>query len=107
MHRNLIGRSVVADYDLPEAGRAGLAITIFTTRPDTAFGMTYAVLAPEHPLVDALVTDEEERARLAAFRQEVAREAEIERLAADRRKRGRRLTARALLPVACAGSPLS
>src|SRR6266700_3660493 len=94
------------EIDLPVVGRAGLAITIFTTRPDTAFGMTYAVLAPEHPLVDALVADEEERARVAAFRQEVARESEIERLAADRPKRGLRLGARAVNPFTDAEIPL-
>src|SRR5438309_6785415 len=106
MHRNLIGRSVVADYDLPEAGRAGLAITIFTTRPDTPFGMTYAVLAPEHPLVDRLVVDERERAAVAAFRAEVAKESEIERLAADRPKRGLRLGARVVNPFNGAEIPL-
>ena len=73
-------------------------LTIFTTRPDTSFGMTYAVLAPEHPLVEALVTDPEERREVARFRQEVARESEIERLAADRPKRGLRLRARAINP---------
>ncbi|HWN53648.1 MAG TPA: leucine--tRNA ligase, partial [Methylomirabilota bacterium] len=106
MQRNWIGRSEGAEFDLPVVGRPGLAITIFTTRPDTAFGMTYAVLAPEHPLVDALVADEEERARVAAFRQEVARESEIERLAADRPKRGLRLTARAINPFTGAEIPL-
>ncbi len=106
MQRNWIGRSEGAEFDLPVVGRAGLAITIFTTRPDTAFGMTYAVLAPEHPLVDALVADEEERARVAAFRQEVARESEIERLAADRPKRGLRLGARAVNPFTDAEIPL-
>src|SRR5436309_661279 len=64
MQRNWIGRSEGAEFDLPVVGRAGLAITIFTTRPDTAFGMTYAVLAPEHPLVDALVSDEAKRAAI-------------------------------------------
>src|SRR5436189_3681501 len=106
MQRNWSGRSEGAEFDLPVVGRAGLAITIFTTRPDTAFGMTYAVLAPEHPLVDALVADEEERARVAAFRQEVARESEIERLAADRPKRGLRLGARAVNPFTDAEIPL-
>src|SRR5213596_4073886 len=42
MQSNWIGKSEGAEFDLPVAGRAGLAITIFTTRPDTAFGMTYA-----------------------------------------------------------------
>ncbi len=98
MQRNWIGRSEGAEFDLPVAGRPGLAVRVFTTRPDTGFGMTYAVLAPEHPLVDALVTDEAERAAVAAFRAEVARESEIERLAADRPKRGLRLAARVVNP---------
>ena len=49
MQRNWIGRSEGAEFDLPVAGKPGLAIRVFTTRPDTSFGMTYAVLAPEHP----------------------------------------------------------
>ena len=57
MQRNWIGKSEGAEFDLPVVGRPGLAIRVFTTRPDTSFGMTYAVLAPEHPLVDQLVAD--------------------------------------------------
>jgi leucyl-tRNA synthetase len=68
--------------------------------------MTYAVLAPEHPLVDALVADPEERAAVALFRAEVARESEIERLAADRPKRGLRLQARAENPFNRENIPL-
>jgi leucyl-tRNA synthetase len=98
MQRNWIGRSEGAEFALPVAGRPDLNITIFTTRPDTSFGMTYAVLAPEHPLVDGLAADAAERSRIDAFRAEVARETEIERLATDRPKRGLRLTARAVNP---------
>jgi leucyl-tRNA synthetase len=98
MQRNWIGRSEGAEFGLPVVGRPDLTITIFTTRPDTSFGMTYAVLAPEHPLVDSLVADADERARVQAFRREVAQESEIERLAADRPKRGLRLRARAVNP---------
>ncbi len=98
MQRNWIGRSEGAEFDLPVVGRDDLKIAIFTTRPDTSFGMTYAVLAPEHPLVDTLVTDPNERARVAAFRREVALESEIERLATDRPKRGLQLTASAVNP---------
>src|SRR5206468_318095 len=83
-----------------------LKIRVFTTRPDTAFGMTYAVLAPEHPLVDSLVTDEAERRAVAEFRAEVARESEIERLAADRPKHGRRLRAKVVNPFNVAEIPL-
>jgi leucyl-tRNA synthetase len=106
MQKNWIGKSEGAEFDLPIAGRPGLSVTIFTTRPDTSFGMTYAVLAPEHPLVDALATDDQERARLAAFRQEVARESEIERMAADRPKRGIRLNASAINPFTAKEIPL-
>jgi leucyl-tRNA synthetase len=106
MQRNWIGRSEGAEFALPVAGRADLTIPIFTTRPDTAFGMTYAVLAPEHPLVDRLAADPEERRRIDAFRAEVARETEIERLATDRPKRGLRLTARAVNPFTGREIPL-
>jgi leucyl-tRNA synthetase len=98
MQRNWIGKSEGAEFDLPVAGRPGLAVRVFTTRPDTAFGMTFAVLAPEHPLVDQLVQDPEERATVAAFRAEVERRTEIERLATDQPKRGVRLRARATNP---------
>ena len=106
MQRNWIGRSEGAEFELPVAGREDLSITIFTTRPDTSFGMTYAVLAPEHPLVDRLVSDPEEAERVRVFRQEVARETEIERLAADRPKHGLRLTARAVNPFTRKEIPL-
>jgi leucyl-tRNA synthetase len=106
MQRNWIGRSEGAEFDLPVAGRPDLAITVFTTRPDTAFGMTYAVLAPEHPLVDELVADPTERARVDVFLQEVGRQSEIERLATDRPKRGLRLTARAINPFTGQEIPL-
>jgi leucyl-tRNA synthetase len=106
MQRNWIGKSEGAEFDLPVEGRPGLAIRIFTTRPDTAFGMTYAVLAPEHPLVDALAADPAERARVDAFRKDVARESEIERLASDRPKRGLRLAARAINPFNGGAIPL-
>jgi leucyl-tRNA synthetase len=68
--------------------------------------MTYAVLAPEHPLVDSLAVDEEERGRIGAFRAEVARETEIERLATDRPKRGLRLRARSVNPFTGQEIPL-
>jgi leucyl-tRNA synthetase len=106
MQKNWIGRSEGAEFDLPVAGRSELKLRVFTTRPDTAFGMTYAVLAPEHPLVDQLVTDAGERAAVAAFRAEVARQTEIERLAADRPKRGLRLRAHVVNPFNRAEIPL-
>ena len=54
---NWIGRSVGAQLRFPVARAAGLSVEVFTTRPDTVFGATYVVLAPEHPLVDAVTSD--------------------------------------------------
>jgi leucyl-tRNA synthetase len=56
MQRNWIGRSEGAMIRFAVQG-AGLDVEVFTTRPDTAFGATYLVLAPEHPLVDAIMAD--------------------------------------------------
>jgi leucyl-tRNA synthetase len=106
MQRNWIGKSEGAEFDLLVAGRPELRLRVFTTRPDTAFGMTYAVLAPEHPLVDALVTDPEERATVERFRAEVARQSEVERTAEDRPKRGQRLRAQVVNPFNGAAIPL-
>jgi leucyl-tRNA synthetase len=106
MQRNWIGKSEGAEFALPAAGRPELVLRVFTTRPDTAFGMTYAVLAPEHPLVDALVTDADERAAVERFRAEVARQSEVERTAEDRPKRGLRLTAHVVNPFNGVAIPL-
>ncbi len=58
MQRNWIGRSTGALAHFPVDGHRGVAIDIFTTRPDTMFGATYMVLAPEHPLVDVITANE-------------------------------------------------
>ena len=66
MQRNWIGRSTGADVDFAVAGHRGVAITVFTTRPDTLFGATYMVLAPEHPLVEVITATEWPDATLMA-----------------------------------------
>ena len=98
MQKNWIGRSEGAEFDLPVVGHPDLRIRVFTTRPDTAFGMTYAVLAPEHPLVDRLVTEPAEQAEVERFRAEVLKQSEQERVAEDRPKHGLRLSARVINP---------
>jgi leucyl-tRNA synthetase len=91
MQANWIGRSSGADLVFPvvEANGAptGATIRVFTTRPDTLFGVTYLVLAPEHPLVPSLTSPERELA-VTAFRDLVGRESERERTDEERPKRG-------------------
>ncbi len=79
MQRNWIGRSEGAEMDLAVVGHPRRILTVFTTRPDTTSGMTYAVMAPEHPLVGELTTDEC-RPAVEELRQRVATESEIQRM---------------------------
>ncbi|MCB0360492.1 MAG: leucine--tRNA ligase, partial [Bdellovibrionales bacterium] len=65
MQRNWIGRSEGATFSFAIANRPELSFEVYSTRPDTLFGATYAVLAPEHPLVEQIVTDEKRRDVLA------------------------------------------
>ena len=79
MQRNWIGRSEGAEFDLVVQGNEDLKLRVFTTRPDTSFGMTYAVIAPEHPLLDALTTDPQRKA-VDELRERAIHETDIERM---------------------------
>jgi leucyl-tRNA synthetase len=94
MQRNWIGRSEGAQIrftieESPAASKkgAGLDLSVFTTRPDTVFGVTYLVLAPEHPLVTEIVT-EEQRATVDAYVRAAAKLSEIDRTSLARQKTG-------------------
>jgi len=87
MQRNWIGRSEGVEFEMAVAGRPGLSFRVFTTRPDTVYGMTFAVLAPEHPLVGQ-ITAPEERAAVAAYAERARRTTDVERLSAERRRDG-------------------
>ena len=77
--RNWIGKSVGASIDFTVAGGSH-KITVFTTRPDTLFGVTYLTLAPEHPLV-LEITTEEQRAEVEAYIADTAKRSERDRMA--------------------------
>ena len=85
LQRNWIGRSEGAE--IVYSSEQGDPITVFTTRPDTLYGATFLVLAPEHPLVEKLTTPEH-RAAVSAYVHRARRQTEIERLAEDREKTG-------------------
>jgi len=85
MQENWIGRSEGAEVVFTT--ETGDSINVFTTRPDTLWGATFMVLAPEHPLVEQLVT-EERRVAVAEYRGVAARVSEIDRMATDREKTG-------------------
>jgi leucyl-tRNA synthetase len=86
MQKNWIGRSIGAEVDFSLADRRG-AIRVFTTRPDTLFGATYMVLAPEHPLVD-VVTSEEHKVAVQAYRETAAKKSDLQRQELDKEKTG-------------------
>jgi leucyl-tRNA synthetase len=87
MQRNWIGRSEGATVHFDVAGHAGEQITVFTTRPDTLFGATFMVLAPEHPLVDVLTTAEHADA-VAAYRRAAEAKKDVDRQDENREKTG-------------------
>jgi leucyl-tRNA synthetase len=88
MQRNWIGRSEGAEFDMAvtdadgNARADGLQVRVFTTRPDTSFGMTYAVMAPEHPMVPAIV-DDDRRAEVEAFVAHARATSDVDRLSSE------------------------
>ena len=86
MQTNWIGRSEGVEFDLGVKG-SPKKIRVFTTRPDTVFGMTFAVLAPEHPLVNEL-TAPEQHAAVEAYQLRARRLSEIDRLSTERERDG-------------------
>ncbi len=102
MQTNWIGRSEGAEIVFETAPAdhhpGGDAITVFTTRPDTLFGATFMVLAPEHPLV-AEITAPERRSEVEAYVARARAETEIERLSTEREKTGVPIGADAINPA--------
>jgi leucyl-tRNA synthetase len=104
MQRNWIGRSEGAEVDFRlqieecRLKEGEPAIRVFTTRPDTLFGATYMVLAPEHPLVEVLTTPGQRQA-VDAYKQEAARKSDLERTELAKKKTGVFTGAYAINPV--------
>ena len=82
--RNWVGRSTGAEIDFPAAGKT---IRVFTTRPDTIFGATFMVLAPEHPLVSKLTTAAQQSV-VAAYQRAAAAKDLTSRKVGDKEKTG-------------------
>ncbi|MSQ26675.1 MAG: leucine--tRNA ligase [Dehalococcoidia bacterium] len=89
MQTNWIGRSfgVEVSFGLNAPGVAENEVRVFTTRPDTIYGATFMVLAPEHPLLGALTTPER-KAEVEAYMEAARRATEIERQSTEREKSG-------------------
>ncbi|SFG42281.1 leucyl-tRNA synthetase [Sporolactobacillus nakayamae] len=98
MQRHWIGRSEGAEVQFKIDGHEGESVTVFTTRPDTLFGATYMVLAPEHKLVDEIVTPEQKSA-IDQYRAEVAAKSDLERTDLAKTKTGAFTGAYAINPV--------
>lgn len=89
MQRNWIGKSVGAEVDFQVTTNRSeqKIIKVFTTRPDTLFGATYMVLAPEHPIVDCITTDEQKQS-VEAYRLSASGKSELERTELNKTKSG-------------------
>ena len=87
MQQNWIGRSEGAEMRFPVEGHRDAAIRFFTTRPDTIYGATFMVLAPEHPLVP-IITAPAQKVAVEAYVAQTRTESEIERTSAERPKTG-------------------
>ncbi|HXT10739.1 MAG TPA: leucine--tRNA ligase [Candidatus Angelobacter sp.] len=103
MQRNWIGRSEGAEVDFlvaatQQSAAEPLKIRVFTTRPDTLFGATYMVLAPEHRLVDEITTEEQLPA-VENYREHTARKSDLERTELAKEKTGVFTGAYAINPV--------
>ena len=97
MQRNWIGRSegTLIKFDIPQHSET---LEVFTTRADTLFGATYMVLAPEHPLVDK-ITSEENRVGVINYKKHAKKVTEIERTSTEREKTGVFTGAYAVNPI--------
>jgi len=97
LQQDWIGKSIGAEVDFKVDGRDD-CIRVFTTRPDTLFGATYMVLAPEHPLVD-VITAEDKCADVKKYREEAARKSDLDRTDLAKEKTGVFTGAFAINPV--------
>ena len=104
MQRDWIGRSEGAEVDFALDGHPG-KLRVFTTRPDTLFGATYMVIAPEHPLVSA-ITAPERRAEVEAYQKAASFKSDLERTELQKDKSGVFTGAHALNPVNGARIPV-
>ncbi|MDE7394620.1 MAG: leucine--tRNA ligase [Clostridiales bacterium] len=86
MQRNWIGKSVGGEIDFPLIGHDG-KITVFTTRADTLFGVSFVVLAPEHKLVDEITTPAQKKA-VEEYKAQTAKQSDVERLSTAKEKTG-------------------
>ncbi len=104
MQRNWIGRSQGANVRFQLANREGV-LEVYTTRPDTLFGATYMVIAPEHPLTDALTTPEQ-KAAVDEYRRQAALKSDLERTDLAKDKTGVFTGSYAVNPVNGAEIPI-
>ena len=97
LQKDWIGKSIGADVDFKVDG-FDETIRVFTTRPDTLFGATYMVMAPEHPLVDKIAGEDRKEA-IQKYREEAARKSDLDRTDLAKEKTGEPIGAYAVNPV--------
>ncbi len=106
IQRNWIGRSEGAMVNFKLDGPEDIDIPVFTTRPDTLFGVTFFILAPEHPLVDKIVSDEGYKKEIRKARALISGQSDIERGSAEVEKIGCFTGRHVINPLSCEKVPV-
>ncbi|HEU4436799.1 MAG TPA: class I tRNA ligase family protein, partial [candidate division Zixibacteria bacterium] len=86
MQRNWIGKSV--GLEIQFTSENGIPLTVFTTRPDTVFGATFMVIAPEHSILEKLPIPSEKKSEVKTYQEKARRKSDIERTSTEREKDG-------------------
>lgn len=85
MQRNWIGKSEGCEFEMKKSGDDTKSIRVYTTRVDTVFGMTYAVIAPDHPNVEDFITDEN-KAECEEYIKKASQQSDQDRTSDDKEK---------------------
>jgi len=104
MQRNWIGKSVGLEIQFESEN--GIRLTVFTTRPDTVFGATFMVIAPEHTVLEKLLIPSEKKSEVSAYQQKARKKTDIERTSIEREKDGVFTGVFAVNPLNCEKIPV-
>ena len=105
MQRNWIGKSEGSQFELNIIG-TDLTFDVFTTRPDTLFGMTFAVISPEHELINQIMEQSDKKDEIQNYLDSIVNKSEFERMSITKEKTGVDTTLKVMNPITNEEVPL-